>query len=140
MNGISSPRKERVLIDESVMEIYRSLRADGDTQVEQAPFSTYKDIFMLAACLGFSAGRRTSLPGKSATDIRESVFTESDLALLKAIAIAHTQDVAVLSQEGEVLRIAEEYAQTGIARVKTYLLDERGSPLRNLVNHLLDTR
>jgi len=116
------------------MDIYRSLRTDGDTQVEQAPFSTYKDIFMLAACLGFRAGRRTSLPSGPKTDIRESIFSESDLALLKAIAIADTGDVAVLSSPGDVLRIAEEYAHIGIYEVKSYLLDERGQPLWNLVH------
>ena len=128
----TTSRKERVLIDESVMDIYRALRTDGDMQVEQAPFSTYKDIFMMAACLGFRSGRRSSLPGKAASDIRESVFSESDLAVLKAIAIADSGDVEILSRPGEVLRISEEFAQTGIHDLKGNLLHEQGRPLWNL--------
>lgn len=126
-------RKERVLIDESVAEIYRELRADANSQPEQSPFATNKDIFMLAACLGYRSGRRQALSSGKKLDIRESVFLESDLAILKAIAIADTGDVAVLSQPGEILRIAEEYAQVGIFEVRSNLLDEAGRPLWNLL-------
>lgn len=132
------PRKERVLIDESVAEIYRELRADANSQPEQSPFATNKDIFMLAACLGYRSGRRQVLPSGKKLDIRESVFLESDLAILKAIAIADTGDVEVLSQPGDILRIAEEYAQAGILDVRSYLLDEAGRPLWNLVAFLTD--
>jgi dnd system-associated protein 4 len=126
--------KERVLIDESVMGIYRDLRADANTQVEQSPFASFKDIFMLAACLGFQNGRRSKLPSGSKSDIRESVFLEADMAVLKAIAIADTGDVTILAKPGEILRIAEEYAHSGILEVKAYLQDERGLPLWNLVS------
>ncbi len=133
MTETDTTRKERVLIDESVMDIYRALRSDATTQLEQAPFGTNKDIFMLAACLGFQSGRRSKLPTGPKNDIRQSIFAESDLALLKAIAIAETNDVIVLSEPGEILRIAEEYAHTGIHDAKAYLLDERGRPLWNLI-------
>lgn len=138
MIELEQPRKERVLIDESVAEIYRELRADANSQPEQSPFTTNKDIFMVAACLGYRSGRRQVLPPGKKLDIRESVFLESDLAILKAIAIADTGDVAVLSQPGEILRIAEEYAQAGILDVRSYLLDEAGRPLWNLVSFLTD--
>jgi len=91
---------------------------------------------MLAACLGYNGGQRSKLPSGNKHDIRVSVFTQNDLALLKAIAIAHTADMTVLSRFSEILVIAEEYAQTGIYDVKGYLLDERGRPLWNLVDLL----
>jgi len=131
-------RKERVLIDESVAEIYRELRADANRQPEQSPFATNKDIFMLAACLGYRSGRRQVLPSGKKLDIRESVFLESDLAILKAIAIADTGDVEVLSQPGEILRIAEEYAQSGIMDVRAILLEEPGRPLWSLIDLLMN--
>lgn len=127
-------RTDRVYIDESVMDIYRDLRGDAKSQPEQAPFATYKDIFMLSACLGFRSGGRQSLPAGNKSDIRKTVFTDSDLALLKAIAIAGTGDVEVLSQPHEVLHIAEEYAQAGIYDLKAYLMEEQGRPLWNLVS------
>lgn len=127
-------RTDRVYMDESVMDIYRDLRGDTKSQPEQAPFATYKDIFMLSACLGYRSGGRQSLPkGGDKADIRKTVFTDSDLALLKAIAIADTGDVEVLSQPHEIVRIAEEYAYAGIYDLKAYLMDERGRPLWNLV-------
>ena len=134
MSATEAVRIDRVLMSESVMDVYRLLKGDANSEPEQSPFETYKDIFMLAACLGFRAGRRQSLPSGSKHDIRTSVFTEGDMAVLRAIAIANTGDVEVLNREGEVLRIAEEYAHSGIYDVKTYLLDESGQPLWNLVN------
>jgi dnd system-associated protein 4 len=134
MPDMEGVRTDRVLMDDSVMDIYRDLRIDGNSQPEQTPFATYKDIFMLAACLGFRSGRRhTLLAGGGKHDIRTTIFSESDMALLKAIAIAETGDVEVLSRPGEIVQIAEEYAHSGIFEVKAYLLDERGRPLWNLV-------
>ncbi|MCB0164401.1 MAG: hypothetical protein KDI79_09255 [Anaerolineae bacterium] len=126
--------KDRVNIDESVIEIYRELKSDANTIPEQSPFSTFKDVFMLAVCLGYRARRRQKLPtGGNKHDIRVTVFSDNDLALLKGIAIASTGDVEVLGRPGEILTIAEEYAQVGIYNVKASLLDERGHPLWNLV-------
>jgi len=127
-------KKDRVYIDESVINNYRDLKADANTIPEQSPFSTYKDVFMLAVCLGYRTGRRQKLPsGGNKHDIRVTVFSDNDLALLKGIAIAATGDVDVLANPGQILTIAEEYAQVGIYEVKAALLDERGQPLWNLV-------
>lgn len=140
MGEIEPVRTDRVSMDESVMDIYRDLRADANSQPEQTPFATYKDIFMLAACLGFRAGRRQSLPtGGGKHDIRTTIFSESDMAFLKAIAIAETKGVEILARPGEILQIAEEYAHSGIYDVKAYLLDERGRPLWNLVELITHT-
>jgi len=135
VHSVDTQTKERVLIDESVMPIYRELRAEGSSDPEEKPFSTFKDIFMLAACLGFATGRDLQkLPGNTKTDIRETIFSENDLVVLKAIAISHVGDVEVLSTPGEILRIAEGFAHIGISEVKRYLLDTSGLPLWNLVD------
>ena len=128
-------RRDRVYIDDSVLNIYKELTEDSNP--EQSPFATYKDIFLLAACLGFQNSRRKPLTGGSKTTIRLDVFREEGMSLLKAIAIADTGDVAVLRQVSDVLTIAEEYAQAGIYDVKAQLLDERGRPLWNLVGLLM---
>lgn len=138
INETTGLRTDRVYMDESVMPIYRELRGDATALVEQAPFATHKDMFMLATCLGYRSGSRQRLPSGARADIRETVFTESDLALLKAIAIADTGDVDVLSKPHEILQIAEEYAHSGIWDVKAYLLNERGRPLWNLVSLVIE--
>ncbi|MCA9900614.1 MAG: hypothetical protein KC433_20630 [Anaerolineales bacterium] len=130
-------RTDRVYIDEGVIDVYRQLKKEANNEVEQAPFDTYKDLFMFAACMGFENGRRTKpRKGNNGGEVPSKVFTEDDLAILKAIAIAETGDVEVLNRFGEVLAIAEEYANAGIYEVKSSLLDERGRPLWNLV-HLI---
>ncbi len=136
MSDTEYTRTDRVYIDESVIDVYKQLKKEGNVEAEQAPFETYKDLFMFAACLGFENGRRTKPRKGNGGEVPAKVFTEDDLAILKAIAIAETGDVAVLARFGEILGIAEEYANTGIHEVKSSLLDERGRPLWNLVSLL----
>ncbi len=131
MTETGSSRSDRVGIDESVVYIYKALTEDQS--IEQAPFRVMKDVFMLAVCLGYQKGARREAPYGAKTTIRKEVFSERDLILLKAIAIATTGDVEVLQQHGDILTIAEEYAQVGIHDVKAYLLDQAGIPLWNLV-------
>lgn len=135
MSETEFTRTDRVYIDEGVIDVYRQLKKEANSEVEQAPFDTFKDLFMFAACLGFQNGRRTKpRKGSNGGEVPSKVFTQDDLAILKAIAIAETGDVEVLSHFGEILVIAEEYANAGIYDVKSSLLDERGRPLWNLVN------
>jgi dnd system-associated protein 4 len=131
MTDTGSSRSDRVGIDETVVHIYKALTEDQS--IEQAPFRTMKDIFMLAVCLGYQKGVRRDAPSGAKTTIRKEVFSERDFILLKAIAIATTGDVEVLQQQSNILTIAEEYAQVGIHDVNAYLLDQSGRPLWNLV-------
>lgn len=133
MTETTYTRTDRVYIDESGSDVYRRLKSGANTQPEDAPFETFKDIFVLAACLGFR-NRRRIRTNKVDSEIRVSVFTEDDLSILKALAIAETGDIDVLSRDGEILAIAEEYANAGIYEVRAYLLDEGGRPLWNLVS------
>jgi dnd system-associated protein 4 len=134
MEGNESERGDRINIDDAVMDIYREL-TDNESK-EQAPFSTYRDLFLLAACVGLQNNRRTPLSSGRKTTIRKEVFGDEGLAILKAIAIVSTSDVTVLTNLRDVLTIAEEYANSGIYEVKARLLDERGRPLWNLVSIL----
>jgi dnd system-associated protein 4 len=134
MDGTEISRSDRVNIDDSVIAIYKELT--DNASVESAPFKTMKDAFVFAACLGFQKGSRKTLPGGKKHTIRMEVLSERDVILLRAIAIAETKDVLVLSQLGEVLTIAEEYAYAGIYHAKELLLDQGGRPLWNLVDML----
>jgi dnd system-associated protein 4 len=133
MSDTEFTRTDRVYIDESAIEFYRQLKKEGHSEPEQAPFDTFKDLFMFAACLGFQGGRRSKPRKTNGGEVPAKVFTEEDLAILKAIAIAETGDVEVLTRFGEILGIAEEYANAGIHEIKRDLLDEHGRPLWNLI-------
>lgn len=134
MPEAETSRSDRVNIDESVIHIYRTLTEDSDMQ--QSPFKTMKDVFMLAACWGYRRETRRALPSGYKNTIRKEVFTDNDFTLLKAIAIADTSDVEVLLQTSDILTIAEEYAHAGIYDLKAHLLDQSGRPLWNLVGLL----
>ena len=144
----TSRTTNRISMHEIVMPIYKSLTfgqvseetGKENSNREHSPFSTYRDLFLLAACYGFChrRGMRQPLPEGKKNNIRTEVFGDEGLGILKAIAIAETGDVEVLNNMGEVLTIAEEYAYIGVYEIKTQLIDERGQPLWNLVD-LLNT-
>jgi dnd system-associated protein 4 len=124
--------RETVAIDEAAHEIYKQL-TEGSNPLE-VPFKTMKDLFMFATCLGVKLGIRRSLNSKKLTVFRWAQFdSQTDIPLLKAIAIADTDDVSVLLRRNDILTISEEYANAGIYELRASLLEEYGQPLWNLV-------
>lgn len=127
--------RDTVAIDESVHEIYKRL-TEGTDPVD-IPFRTMKDMFMWAACLGRRLGERRPLTGKRVTVFRWAQFTpQTDMPLLKALAIADSKNVNVMLSQDEILATAEEYANAGIHELRASVLDEHGQPLWNLVGLL----
>ena len=127
--------RDTVAVDESVHEIYKRM-TEGTDPVD-VPFRTMKDVFMWAACLGCRLGERRPLTGKRVTIFRWAQFTpQTDVPLLKALAIADSENVNVLLGQDEILDIAEEYANAGIHELRGGTLDEHGQPLWNLVGML----
>lgn len=125
--------RDTVTIDESVHEMYKRL-TDGTDPVA-APFRTMKDVFMFAACLGYQKGKPQRLKGKKQIIFRWAQFSpQTDIPILKAIAIASKEDVNVLQTQNEILTIAEEYANAGIHELCSRVLGEHGQALWNLVN------
>lgn len=124
-------RGDRVNIGGSAVPIYKELTENQS--VEDSPFRTMKDVFMWAACFGYRNGNRQELPPGEKTSVRREVFTENDFVILKAIALAATGRVEVLVETGDILTIAEEYAQGGIHDLKSQLLQQGGRPLWNMI-------
>ena len=131
MNRYQVSHRDRIQIDSSVHETYRELTEGRDT-----PFKTMKDVFMLAACLGYQQKSRTTL--KSKQDIFHwSAFSEQeDIPILCSLGIAEAQDVDILVDQDRLLTIAEEYANTGISQIKQ-LVDQPGEALNNLASYFL---
>jgi dnd system-associated protein 4 len=90
---------------------------------------TLKDAFVFAACLGWARERRAPLAKRQHVGFWRS-FDSRDATLLQAIAIAETGDPAVVANQGEVIRIAEEYANGGIDLLIPY---DRSDQERTLV-------
>jgi dnd system-associated protein 4 len=122
----------RVSIESSLHDLYKQL-AEG-TNPESAPFRTMKDVFMLAACLGYRRGQRKPIAGSKRQIFHWAQFSEQvDEPILKAIAIATTGDIQVLGDLEQVVQIAEEYANAGFSELNAQVLDQSGQPLWGLV-------
>jgi dnd system-associated protein 4 len=115
--------------------LYRNLTERSTEDPEAAPFVLMKDVFMWAVALGVSTGRRLPLDGPKTQIFRwDQLSQDLDIPVLKALAVAETGEVERLLREDEVLRVAEEYANAGIRKVKEELIDQPGQPLWNLVH------
>ena len=97
-----------------------------------------KDVFIWSACLGFRSGRRKPITGKRKMIFRWAQLSpQTDIPLLKAIAIADSGDVQVLLNQNEIVNIAEEYANAGIYELRDSVLEGRDLPLWNLIELLV---
>lgn len=85
----------------------------------QAPFKRLKDVFVVAACLGYTYGQESKLaPGGE--QFGQTVFSAQDEAIFNAIAIAHFGQVEVLhpDREEERLDVIEQYANEGVVLLR----------------------
>ena len=116
-------------------DIYKLLASPMAKDPEMIPFLTLKDAFMWAFSLGVKEGKRTPLEGP-----KEGIFwfyqfsKEVDLASMKMVALADTDDITIFVREDEIMAMVEEYANTGIRVIKDRLLGQNGAPLWNLVD------
>jgi dnd system-associated protein 4 len=133
MNDVKG--SDRVSIEKKVHELYIELSRQPKKSAEDAPFILMKDVFMWAVSLGVERGKRRKLIGSKEQIFRWDQFSQDiDTPALKAIALAETQDIEVLTDEAHILRIAEEFANEGIWELKSRLLDKPGKALWNLVD------
>jgi len=129
----SSRASGRVSIDASLHELYKELSEGNDP--EKVPFRTMKDVFMLAACLGYRRGQSRAISGAKRQIFHWAQFSEQvDVPILKAIAIAVTGDVQILADQERIVQIAEEFANAGIQELRAQVADLLEQPLWGLIN------
>ena len=132
---MNEEHRDTVNIDDSVHDIYKRL-TEGNDPVD-VPFQTMKDVFMWAASLGYQRGERKPIRGKRTTIFRWAQFSlQTDIPLIKAMAIADSGDVEVLMREEDVLTAVEEYANAGIIALESRLSNANDQNLWNLVGIL----
>lgn len=112
--------------------LYKALK-EGETGI----FDSYKDILMMAACVGFKKEKRVPFD-HSAEPIEWDIFSgKTDLPIINAIALSETGDVNVLLDDDETFdrkfTILEEYANGGFEHLKNRILDAPGDALDNLI-------
>ena len=90
---------------------------------------------MWAVCLGVQQGKKKSLTSKKLTVFRWAQFDQqTDIPLLKAVAIADSGDISILLKRNDILSVAEEYANAGIYDLRDGVFGGYGQPLWNLVS------
>lgn len=123
----------RISIESEHHELYKKL-VEGNNP-ETTPFRTMKDVFMLAACLGFRRGQQKELAISKRQIFHWAQFSEQiDLPILKAMAIATTEDIEVLGKQEMILKIVEEFANSGIHDIRISVAEQLGQPLWNLID------
>ena len=109
-------------------EVPRNLRystIDGEkyrklTKDELSPFygAYFKDVFLYAACYGVRNGLPREEVEKPEPNIPLSAFSDEEIWILKAIAIAKSEEaLQILGKEKEIYKILEEYANGAIGSV-----------------------
>lgn len=116
-------------------EKYRRLVND-----ELSPFNgaTFKDVFIYAATYGFKNGLYKDLE-KPQPSIPLSTFTAEDEWIIKSIAIAAKKTLDILSDEKEIYRLAEHYANGAIETIYLEIFGGKpGEPYKRMSQEILE--
>lgn len=131
------------LFYENKKDVYDPLvESDSDCRL----FSTYKDLFLLAACIGFEKKKRSKMSAANSDkgEIHWQMFerNNADLATINSIALASTCDIDIILDTDDMIdrkiKIMEEYANGGIHVIKEKILDMPGDLIDNLVNFIFE--
>ena len=134
----SQKQNDRIRIDAAHHPIYRTLAKDteGDDGKSLPPFESMKNLFMLATFIGYQEGKRVPLGKHQGIFGWSQLSQDEDVPLLRALALAETGNAEVLTDQGKILHIAQEYANAGIVVIQKKIEVMRDNRVMHLVNLL----
>jgi dnd system-associated protein 4 len=108
---------------------------------ENAIFDTYKDLFLLAASVGFNRGEMDDKPGTD-DEIQWRILRNNpeNLVVASSIAYAHTEDYEALVDEEKQVEVLQKYASGGIDIIRSQVVEQPGDPLDNMIEFLRQNR
>lgn len=117
-------------------ETYEIL-VDGDNAI----FDTYKDLFLLAASVGYNRGQWDEDPGTD-DEIPWRILRNDpkNLVVAKSIAYAHTEEYEALVDEDLQVELLQKYASAGIDVIRSQVVEQPGDPLDNMIEFLRRNR
>lgn len=125
---------DRFYVQKSKHRLFQELSAR-----ESGPLEQMKDVFLLAAAVGYRKGLRRPIEDDKQHVGFWHYFSEArDVPLLQCIAIAETQDVAVMGDRNTIVEIAQEYANGGIDLLADLLHEDRDATLVAMATEMLD--
>lgn len=130
----------RVYIEKDVHVLYEELVSRARKDAEDRPFSTMKDVFMVAACIGAHRNSYQELGASEGIFGGEVFDARTDAPVLAALAYRRTADLETVTDPKTVVEIAQEWANAGIHILKNEELVERPGlrPLSKLTDLVLD--
>ncbi len=100
-----------------------------------APFRTMKDVFMMAVYLGSTTGHSRPLNSKRVSPFKGGFLSHEEQLFLRGVAIGSTGDPNVMADPQRVVRIAEEFANSGIWRLEEILTTSGEGALWDLADY-----
>lgn len=108
---------------------------------ENAIFDTYKDLFLLAASVGYDRKKWDEDPGTE-NEIPWRILRNNpeNLVVAQSIAYAHTEEYETLIDADEQVEILQKYASSGIEIIRSHVVEQPGDPLDNMIEFLRQNR
>ncbi|NKE70130.1 hypothetical protein [Candidatus Manganitrophus noduliformans] len=129
---MTNTRSDRINISSEKHDTYKHL-TEGPT----SPFKTMKDLFLTSAAIGVEKGIRKAIE-KPTSIFAWSVFTsQEDIPFLYALVLSIGEPIDILLEQGKILDLLEEYANTGIEELERELLSST-MPSLMLANKILE--
>lgn len=137
-----SGERYRIFIDRSHHLTYQELAKPPEKEIpdqekDTPPFESMKNLFMLAAFIGYKNKKRVPLENRVDIFSWQVLATDENyLSLLYALAVTETNGVEVLTDRRKILTIAEEYANGGILQIEEEVKERPGEKIDNLLDLL----
>lgn len=107
-------------IDKKDQKTYRELTGAAD-KTEQI-VTTMKDVFLMAAAIGIEKGNKTPLSSDTTGPFRwHNLSFSEDIPVAKALALAASEKVTILTSKVSIRDCLEQYANWGIKELASVL-------------------
>jgi len=113
---------------------YQQYEGDLDRLMDNKFFQDKKDVLVLSAVLSFKEITRDTVDNTKlkVTKKLNNVKFDEYAAIIYGIAIAHSKDAAVVTDEKKVVEIFNKYANLGFEKLYKIITDTNGSAISNL--------
>ena len=75
---------------------------------------TNTELFMLCLAVGFEMNKTRPVPPTKSDAVRISYLKEPHLAVMRSVALTHSQDHMILMNEDQIYDVVEQYAAGGL--------------------------
>ena len=130
-----SSEKDRLWIEKGDRDIYTDLENRANLKG-----LSHTDVFCLAMAMGFKNGIRTPIKTKDGL-IRFATVKEKEWRLIKAIAIAASNDLGIAGNLIDCVSIASEYANAGLQLLQETIRSTKTDELETIIERaIMDIR